>query len=283
MPKLSPESDIHEILPQSIQQWQKSPCIAEENGKKMLECIHHEQQDTHARLKDMECYFHELEAIILCGCRTLYCPMQNNKHGGNSVDLQIFCVSCGKPINVRIALCHMECCFARVRSLTWGRWGKTPHFQFLPRATRLFCDVYNPQSERYCKQLQPPRSVPHHHHFCPQVPDDKLCSCPLVHNVFEVTNDFCHLPKRFCNLHYCWEKLRRAEVDLECVHAFISSLCVHKPNFKRPMVVGDNAALLGGQLRYPFGVGCEIMHTVLAVMLSKDRINVIILSTNLSL
>ena len=40
-----------------------------------------------------------------------------------------------------------------------------------------------------------------------------------MHNVFEVTNDFCHLPKRFCNLHYCWEKLRRAEVDLECVHA----------------------------------------------------------------
>lgn len=57
--------------------------------------------------------------------RTLYCPMQNNKHGGNSVDLQIFCVSCGKPINVRIALCHMECCFTRVRSLTWGRWGKS--------------------------------------------------------------------------------------------------------------------------------------------------------------
>ena len=29
-----------------------------------------------------------------------------------------------------------------------------PHFQSLPRATRLFCDVYNPQRERHCKQLQ---------------------------------------------------------------------------------------------------------------------------------
>ncbi|KAG5193662.1 hypothetical protein MJG53_019734 [Ovis ammon polii x Ovis aries] len=38
---------------------------------------------------------------------------KNNKHGGNSVDLQIFCVSCGKPINVHTALCHMECCFAK--------------------------------------------------------------------------------------------------------------------------------------------------------------------------
>ena len=43
------------------------PCIAEENGKKMLEYIHREQQDTHACLKDMECYFHELEAIIMHG------------------------------------------------------------------------------------------------------------------------------------------------------------------------------------------------------------------------
>ncbi|XDA90418.1 hypothetical protein R6Z07F_020014 [Ovis aries] len=79
--------------------------------------------------------------------------MQNNKHGGNSVDLQIFCVSCGKPINVHTALCHMECCFAKV-------------------------------------------------------PDDEVCGCPLVHNVFEVTDDFCHLPKGLCKLHYCWEKLR---------------------------------------------------------------------------
>ena len=28
-----------------------------------------------------------------------------------------------------------------------------PHFQSLPRATRLFCDVYNPQRKRYYKQL----------------------------------------------------------------------------------------------------------------------------------
>ncbi|KAB0336944.1 hypothetical protein FD755_025793, partial [Muntiacus reevesi] len=49
--------------------------------------------------------------------------------------------------------------------------------------------------------------------------DDEVCGCPLVHNVFEVTDDFCCLPKCFCNLHYCWAKLRRAEVDLECVRA----------------------------------------------------------------
>lgn len=159
------------------------------------------------------------------------------------------------------------------------------------RATRLFCDVYNPQSKTYCKRLQvlcpehsrdpkvrlpfnPPHPAPphpascltsicsflspsllfshqlplplfpvNHLRFLPfclllftllqfsvpplsswppslvslQVPADEVCGCPLVRDVFELTGDFCRLPKRQCNRHYCWEKLRRAEVDLERV------------------------------------------------------------------
>lgn len=56
-------------------------------------------------------------------------------------------------------------------------------------------------------------------HPSPQVLDDEVCGCPLVHNVFELTDNFCHLPKRLCNHHYCWEKLRRAEVDLQRIRA----------------------------------------------------------------
>lgn len=44
-----------------------------------------------------------------------------------------------------------------------------------------------------------------------------MCGCPLVRDVFELTGDFCRVPKRKCHRHYCWEKLRRAEVDLERV------------------------------------------------------------------
>lgn len=50
-----------------------------------------------------------------------------------------------------------------------------------------------------------------------QVPVDEVCGCPLVKNVFELTGDFCRVSKRKCNKHYNWEKLRRAEVDLERV------------------------------------------------------------------
>lgn len=57
-------SRIYEILPQRIQQWQQSPCVAEEQGKKQLERIRREQQAARMRLAEMERRFHELEGII---------------------------------------------------------------------------------------------------------------------------------------------------------------------------------------------------------------------------
>lgn len=107
--------------------------------------------------------------------------------------------------------------------------------------------MYNPQSKTYCKRLQvlcPEHSrdpkVHQISHFwsrfqVPRVSDvikhtdppsrlspcqvtaDEVCGCPLVKDVFEPTGEFCRVSKRKCNKHYCWEKLRRAEVDLERV------------------------------------------------------------------
>lgn len=42
-------------------------------------------------------------------------PLQNNENDSDDTDLQIFCVSCGHPINPRVALRHMERCYAKVR------------------------------------------------------------------------------------------------------------------------------------------------------------------------
>nr|XP_012603988.1 CXXC-type zinc finger protein 1-like isoform X2 [Microcebus murinus] len=205
---------IREILPQRIQQWQRSPCIANEHGKKMLERIHREQQDTYTRLKNLECQFHELEAIILRGKQQAVCKdVESNKGDKDRVDLKIFCVSCGQPINMRMALRHMERCFAKYECRsTFGSLYPT----CIEGTTRLFCDVYDPQSKRYCKRLQ---VLCPEHSRDPKVPNDEVCGCPLVHNVFEFTGNFCCLPKHLCDRHYCWEKLRRAEVDLERVRA----------------------------------------------------------------
>ncbi|XP_059588981.1 CXXC-type zinc finger protein 1 [Alligator mississippiensis] len=206
---------IYEILPQRIQQWQQSPCVAEEHGKKLLERIRREQQGARLRLQDMERRFHELEAVIArAKQQAIKEDEESNEGDSEDTDLQIFCVSCGHPINPKVALRHMERCYAKYESQTsFGSMYPTR----IEGATRLFCDVYNPQSKTYCKRLQ---VLCPEHSRDPKVPADEVCGCPLVRDVFELTGDFCRVPKRKCNRHYCWEKLRRAEVDLERVRVW---------------------------------------------------------------
>lgn len=206
---------IYEILPQRIQQWQQSPCIAEEQGKKQLERIRREQQAARMRLAEMERRFHELEGIIAKAKQQVVQQDEDvNETDSEDTDLQIFCVSCSHPINPKVALRHMERCYAKYESQTsFGSIFPTR----IEGATRLFCDVYNPQSKTYCKRLQ---VLCPEHSRDPKVPVDEVCGCPLVRNVFEPTGEYCRVSKRKCNKHYCWEKLRRAEVDLERVRVW---------------------------------------------------------------
>ncbi|KAF1390991.1 hypothetical protein PFLUV_G00063890 [Perca fluviatilis] len=137
---------IYEILPQRIQQWQQSPCVAEEMGRRQLERIRKEQQAARLRLTLMEKRFHELEGIIANAKQ-----QQVTEGDGEDTDLQIFCVSCSHPVNPKVALRHMERCYAKYESQTsFGSMYPTR----IEGATRLFCDVYNPQSKTYCKRLQ---------------------------------------------------------------------------------------------------------------------------------
>ncbi|XP_077370256.1 CXXC-type zinc finger protein 1a isoform X3 [Festucalex cinctus] len=206
---------IIEIVPQRIQQWQQSPCVAEEMGRRQLERIRKEQQATRLRLTLMEKRFHELEGIIANSkLNQVQHDEEANEGDGDDTDLQIFCVSCSHPINPKVALRHMERCYAKYESQTsFGSMYPTR----IEGATRLFCDVYNPQSKTYCKRLQ---VLCPEHSRDPKVAADEVCGCPLVKDVFEPTGEFCRVSKRKCNKHYCWEKLRRAEVDLERVRVW---------------------------------------------------------------
>ncbi|CAL8355800.1 unnamed protein product [Boreogadus saida] len=205
---------IYEILPQRIQQWQQSPCIAEEQGKKQLERIRRDQQNARLRLTEMERRFHELEGIIAKAKQQMVLQDEETNEGDEDTDLQIFCVSCSHPINPKVALRHMERCYAKYESQTsFGSMYPTR----IEGATRLFCDVYNPQSKTYCKRLQ---VLCPEHSRDPKISTEEVCGCPLVRNVFDPTGEYCRIGKRKCNKHYNWEKLRRAEVDLERVRVW---------------------------------------------------------------
>ncbi|KAI4904577.1 hypothetical protein NFI96_027373 [Prochilodus magdalenae] len=230
---------IYEILPQRIQQWQQSPCVAEEQGRKQLERIRREQQAARMRLAEMERRFHELEGIIAKAKQQVVQQDEEvNETDSEDTDLQIFCVSCSHPVNPKVALRHMERCYAKYESQTsFGSIFPTR----IEGATRLFCDVYNPQSKTYCKRLQ---VLCPEHSRDPKVPVDEVCGCPLVRNVFEPTGEYCRVSKRKCNKHYCWEKLRRAEVDLERVRVWykLDELFEHERNVRTAMT--NRAGLL---------------------------------------
>lgn len=253
---------IYEILPQRIQQWQQSPCIAEEQGKKQLERIRREQQASRMRLAEMERRFHELEGIIAKAKQQLVLQDEDvNETDSEDTDLQIFCVSCSHPVNPKVALRHMERCYAKYESQTsFGSIFPTR----IEGATRLFCDVYNPQSKTYCKRLQ---VLCPEHSRDPKVTSDEVCGCPLVRNVFDPTGDYCRVSKRKCNKHYCWEKLRRAEVDLERVRVWykLDELFEQERNVRTAMT--NRAGLLALMLHQ------TIQHDPLTTDLrsSKDR------------
>uniref|UniRef100_A0A668A7C2 CXXC-type zinc finger protein 1 n=1 Tax=Myripristis murdjan TaxID=586833 RepID=A0A668A7C2_9TELE len=253
---------IYEILPQRIQQWQQSPCVAEETGRKQLERIRKEQQAARLRLTLMEKRFHELESIIAnAKLQQVQQDEEVNEGEGDDTDLQIFCVSCSHPINPKVALRHMERCYAKYESQTsFGSMYPTR----IEGATRLFCDVYNPHSKTYCKRLQ---VLCPEHSRDPKVPVDEVCGCPLVKDVFEPTGEFCRVSKRKCNKHYCWEKLRRAEVDLERVRVWykLDELFEQERNLRTAMT--NRAGLLALMLHQ------TIQHDPITTDLrsSKDR------------
>ncbi len=56
--------------------------------------------------------------------------------------------------------------------------------------------------------------------------DDEVCGCPLPklieyddHTLDSANIELCLAPKRTCSVHFKWEKIRRAQIDLEKLRA----------------------------------------------------------------
>ena len=55
---------IFEFLPQRIQQWQQSPCIAEENNKKALEEMRRQMEEAKRKIAELDKKIVQLRQII---------------------------------------------------------------------------------------------------------------------------------------------------------------------------------------------------------------------------
>ncbi|XP_064633225.1 CXXC-type zinc finger protein 1-like isoform X2 [Lineus longissimus] len=229
---------IFEILPQRIQQWQSSPCIAEDNNKKELEKIRRSQLDARQKLGELDLKHQELDALIERAKHASIAPEQDNTEGDEEAELSVYCVTCGHEISQKGALKHMEKCFAKYESQTsFGSIYKTRI-----EGNSMFCDYYNASQKTYCKRL---KVLCPEHSKEPKVSQDEVCGCPLVSNVFEETGEFCRAPKRKCNKHFCWEKLRRAEIDMERVRQWLKLDELFEEERNIRMAMASRAGVLG--------------------------------------
>lgn len=201
---------IFKILPSRIQDWNCSPCLATEQNKKALEKNRAKQQIVNSTLLQLDKRHKELDLLVEMSKR---CSLDDKFK--ENIDLEdessIYCVTCGHEIHTRTAIRHLERCFNKYESqASFGGIFKTR----IEGGISMFCDFFNPINGTYCKRL---RVLCPEHSKEPKVNDDDVCGSPLTKNVFELTNEFCRQPKKSCFKHYCWEKIRRADIDLERV------------------------------------------------------------------
>lgn len=190
---------IFEILPQRIQQWQTSPCIADENNKQELEKIRRDQLLAREKLMTLDKRHRDLDLLIEQAKRSTIQPDVESGDAEEESELNIFCVTCGLEIPQKVAMRHMEKCFNKFESQTsFGSIYKTRI-----EGDSMFCDFYNVHQRTYCKRL---KVLCPEHTKEPRVADDEVCGCPIVTNVFDSQNIFCRAAKRKCNRHHCWEQ-----------------------------------------------------------------------------
>ncbi|XP_068759395.1 CXXC-type zinc finger protein 1-like [Montipora capricornis] len=203
---------IQVILPQRMSEWKNTPSYADAKAEETQKELAKKKQEAQNKLLELDRLSNELDAFVE---KTKNAAIEETETQETDVetetDLQIHCITCGLPLVPKVALRHMEKCYMKNESLTtFGSIYKS--------AGNLFCDYYNSQQKIYCKRL---RVLCPEHTKEPKISASDVCGCPVVWNVFEETGDFCRASKRKCVKHYCWEKLRRAEIDLQRIQQWL--------------------------------------------------------------
>lgn len=204
---------IFKILPQRIQERNLSVCVAEEINKRQLDSIRAKQALVRTSLADLERRHRELDAVV-DHARTLTLEPRENVANNEEDESSMYCITCGHEIHSRTAIRHMEKCFNKYESQ--ASFGS--NFKTRVEGNSIFCDFFNPASNTYCKRL---RVLCPEHCKDAKVSDSDVCGCPLVVNIFTPNGEYCRARKKNCFKHYVWEKMRRAEIDLERLRQYV--------------------------------------------------------------
>lgn len=205
---------IYQILPPRIQEWNLRACVAEDKNKQQLEAVRAKQAIVRATLGELDKRHAELDLLVERAKRCTLDPKASETVDVED-EMSMYCITCGHEIHSKTAIKHMEKCFNKYESqASFGSIFKTR----IEGGNTMFCDYYNVANKTYCKRL---RVLCPEHCKDAKVNDTDVCGCPLVRNVFDLTGECCRAPKKNCFKHYVWEKIRRAEIDLERVRQWL--------------------------------------------------------------
>ncbi|XP_034485752.1 CXXC-type zinc finger protein 1-like [Drosophila innubila] len=251
-------SRIFQVLPQRLQEWNLTPCHAAEENREQLEVIRQKQSMVRFALAELEKRAEELNMVVERAKRSSIDTQRPQDNGDVEDEQSMYCITCGHEIHSRTAIKHMEKCFNKYESQ--ASFGSI--FQTRMEGNNMFCDFYNPASKTYCKRL---RVLCPEHSKDPKVSDTDVCGAPLVHNVFNPTGEFCRAPKKNCFKHYAWEKIRRAEIDLERVRQWLKMDDLMEQERQLRQQLSSRANLLGLMLHSTYN------HEVMDELVRKQQ------------
>ncbi|XP_025834338.1 CXXC-type zinc finger protein 1-like [Agrilus planipennis] len=116
---------ICQVLPQRIQEWALSPCIAEEKNIKALDQVRKQQLEVRQILQELDKRHGELDLIIDRAKNASIVPNQETDNDDDT-EISTYCITCGHEIHSKTAIKHMEKCFNKYESqATFGSIFKT--------------------------------------------------------------------------------------------------------------------------------------------------------------
>jgi len=257
---------IYQTLPERIREWNLTSCKSAEANQKELVKIRNELGTAREKLEEVDREVEKLEQLISKG-KSL-APVENNSEDSSDDDEQdeqrggmVNCISCGKDVSTKVAIRHMESCFNKFESQTsYGSMYKTKIEGY-----QMVCDFYNPQTETYCKRL---RVICPEHTKDPKIGDNDVCGYPLTKNIFSPSGEFCRVSKKECNAHFCWEKLRRGELDMERVRCWMKLDELMEQERQEKESLSRRAGVLNLMLHSTFNH--EIMEKVMKMQKGKQ-------------
>ena len=107
---------IYQVLPQRLQEWSMTPCIAEQNNRRALESVRKQQHEVRRILQELDKRHAELDQIVERAKLATIDPKAEVDENDDT-EMSMYCITCGHEISSRTAIKHMEKCFNKVSFL----------------------------------------------------------------------------------------------------------------------------------------------------------------------